>query len=136
MTAIPSTAPVGPVPGSVPAAAAPRNRVGLVAFILVLIALAAPIVVAIVTAIVGTASGSTGGSAVDAAGWSVLGGFILGAVALALISPLAVVGVVLAVISLFRRRGRNALGVWALVLGILPAVTGPFLIPVALDTLF
>ena len=135
MTAIPSTAPVGPVPGSVPAAA-PRNRVGVAAFILVLVALAAPIVVAIVTAIVGAASGSTGGSAVDAAGWSVLGGFILGAVALALISPVAVVGVVLAIISLFRRRGRNALGVWALVVGIPPAVIGPFLIPVALDTLF
>ena len=39
-------------------------------------------------------------------------------------------------ISLYRRRGRNALGIWALVLGILPAIIGPFLIPVALDTLF
>jgi hypothetical protein len=98
--------------------------------------IAAPIVVAIVTAIAGAVSGSTGGSTVDAAGWSVIGGFILGGVALALISPLAIVAVVLAIISLFRRRGRNALGVWALVLGILPAMTGPFLIPVTLDTLF
>ena len=65
-----------------------------------------------------------------------LGGFIVGAIALALISPLAIIAVVLAIISLFRRRGRNALGVWALVLGILPAIIGPFLIPVALDTLF
>jgi hypothetical protein len=131
MTAIPSTAPAAPV-----SASTPRNRVGVVAFILVLIVLAAPIVVTIVTAIVGAASGSTGGSTADAAGWSVLGGFILGAVAVALISPVAVVAVVLAIISLFRRRGRNAWGVWALVLGILPAIIGPFLIPAALETLF
>ena len=65
-----------------------------------------------------------------------LGGFILGAVALALVSPIAVIAVVLAIVSLFRRRGRNGLGVWGLVLSILPALIGPFLIPAALDTLF
>jgi hypothetical protein len=135
MTAIPSTAPAGSASGSA-AATTPRNRVGVVAFVLVLFVLAAPIVTAIVTAIVGAASGSTGGSTADATGWSVLGGFILGAVALALVSPIAVIGVVLAIVSLFRRRGRNALGIWALVLGILPAIIGPFLIPAALDTLF
>ena len=133
MTAIPSTAPAAPVPAPTPAH---RNRLGVVAFILVLVVVAVPIVVTIVTAIVGTVSGSTGGSSADAAGWSVLGGFIFGAVALALISPVAVIAVVLAIVSLFRRRGRNGLGVWALVLGILPAIIGPFLIPAALDTLF
>jgi len=56
--------------------------------------------------------------------------------ALAVISPIAIVAVVLAIISLFRHRGRNGLGVWALVLGILPALIGPFLIPVTLGTLF
>ena len=133
MTAIPSTAPAAPVPAAAPAH---RNRLGVVAFILVLVVVAVPIVVTIVTAIVGAVSGSTGGSGADAGGWSVLGGFIVGAIALALISPVAVVAVVLAIISLFRRRGRNGLGVWALVLGILPAIIGPFLIPAALDTLF
>ena len=106
------------------------------AFVLVLIVIVVPIVVTIVTAIVGGVSGSTGGSSVDAAGWSVLGGFIVGAIALALISPIAIIAVVLAIISLFRRRGRNGLGVWALVLGLLPALIGPWLIPAALDTLF
>jgi hypothetical protein len=56
--------------------------------------------------------------------------------ALAVVSPIAVVAIVIAIISLFRRRGRNGLGVWALVLGILPALIGPFLIPVTVDTLF
>ncbi len=126
MTAIPSTAAAGSVPSS-----APRNRLGVVAFVLALVVIAVPLVMTIVTAIVGAVSGDTPG-----AGWSILGGFVLGAIALALISPVAVVAVVLAIISLFRRRGRNGLGVWALVLAILPALIGPFLIPAALDTLF
>ena len=132
MTAIPSDTPTAPAAADT----RPRNRLGVVAFVLVIIVLVVPLVATIITAIVGAASGSTGGSSVDAAGWSILGGFILGAIALAVISPIAIVGVILAIISLFRRRGRNGLGVWALVLGILPAIIGPFLIPAALDTLF
>lgn len=131
MTAIPTATLTAPV-----SAFAPRNRLGVVAFILAMAVVTVPIVVAIVTAIVGAVSGSTGGSGAGAAAWTVLGGFIVGGIALALISPLAVIAVVLAIISLFRRRGRNGLGVWALVLGILPALIGPFLIPAALDTLF
>jgi len=130
MTAISGTAPVAAAP-----AAAPRNRLGVVAFVLALFVVVAPAVVTIVTAIVGTATGSTGGSTVDAAGWSVIGGFIVGAMAVAAVSPLAAIAVVLAIVSLFRRRGRNGLGVWALVLAILPALIGPFLIPVTLETL-
>jgi len=130
MTVISGTTPVGTAP-----AAAPRNRVGVLAFVLALIVVVAPAIVTILTAIIGGASGSTGGSAADAAGWSVLGGFIVGAMALAVLSPLAVAAVVLAIVSLFRRRGRNGLGVWALVLGILPALIGPFLIPDTLRTL-
>ena len=131
MTAIPATVPAESAPTP-----RPRNRLGVVAFVLAGIVVVAPIIVMIVTAIVGSASGSTGGSTADAVGWSVLGGFIVGAMAVAVLSPLAIVAVVLAIISLFRRRGRNGLGVWALVLGILPALIGPFLIPVTLDTLF
>jgi hypothetical protein len=131
MTAIPSTAPAEVAP-----ATTRRNPIGVAAFVLMLVVLILPAVVTIVTAIVGGVSGSMGGSAADAAGWSVLGGFIVGAMALAVVSPIAVIAVVLAIVSLFRRRGRNGLGVWALVLSILPALIGPFLIPVTLDTLF
>ena len=131
MTAISGTAPVGAAP-----AVAPRNRVGVAAFVLALFVVSAPAMVTIVTAIIGSATGSTGGSTADAAGWSILGGFIVGAMAVAAVSPLAVIAVVLAIVSLFRRRGRNGLGVCALVLAILPALIGPFLIPVTLDTLF
>ncbi|MES1212106.1 MAG: hypothetical protein ABUT11_01020 [Leifsonia sp.] len=130
MTAIPGTAPAASV-----AAPAPRDRVGVVAFVLALVVIAAPTGVAVVTTITGAATGSTGGSTGDAAVWLFLGGVIVGGMALALLSPLAVAAVVLAVVSLFRRHGRNALGVWALVLGILPALIGPFLIPVTLRTL-
>ncbi|MEO6117343.1 MAG: hypothetical protein ABIP33_13245 [Pseudolysinimonas sp.] len=130
MTAIPTTTPAATASGPTP-----RNRLGVVAFVLTLVVLVVPIVVTIVTAIVGAVSGSTGSGA-DGAGWSILGGFIVGAIALALISPIAIIAVVLAIVSLFRRRGRNGLGVLALVLGILPALIGPFLIPAALDTLF
>ena len=129
MTATPATVSAEMTPAPVR-----RNRLGVVAFVLVMIVVAAPLVVTIVTAITGV-SGSTGSTA-DAIGWSVLGGFIVGAMALAVISPLGIVAVVLAIISLFRHRGRNGLGVWALVLGILPALIGPFLIPVTLGTLF
>jgi hypothetical protein len=131
MSATPTTAPAESEP-----ARAPRNRLGVAAFVLALIVVAAPIVVTIVTGIVGGVSGSTGGSTADGVGWAVLGGVILGAMALAVLSPVAIVAVVLAIISLVRRRGRNGLGVGALVLGILPALIGPFLIPVTLDTLF
>lgn len=131
MTLIPSATPAASV-----GALAPRNRLGVVAFILAMVVVIVPIVVTIVTAIVGGVSGSTGGSDAGGAVWTVLGGFIVGGIALAVISPLAVIAAVLAIVSLFRRRGRNGLGVWALVLSILPALIGPFLIPAALDTLF
>jgi hypothetical protein len=131
MTAIPGTAPAASI-----AAPARRNGVGVAAFVLVLLVITVPLLVAVVTTITGAATGSTGGPGADGAVWSALGGIIVGGMALALVSPIAVVAVVLAVVSLFRRRGRNALGVWALVLGILPALIGPFLIPVTFRTLF
>jgi hypothetical protein len=131
MTAIPASVPADAMP-----APAHRNRLGVAAFVLVLFVLAAPLAVTIVTAIVGGVSGSTGGSTVDGIGWAALGGFIFGAMTLAVISPIAIVAVVLAIFSLFMRRGRNGLGVWALILGILPALIGPFLIPVTIGTLF
>ena len=109
-----------------------RNKLGIAALILVLVAIVAPVVAGIVGIV---AAATEGAQTPDSGGWAVLGGFVFAAIGVCILSPVAIVGVVLAVVSLTRHGQRKGLGVAALVLGILPALA-VFGLPAALDSLF
>jgi hypothetical protein len=117
------TAPVVPTPQ--------RNRLGIAALVLVLIAIALPILTFIVFTVAAIASGAQG----DDIGYAILGGFFVAAAGVAIVAPLAIIGVVLAVIALTRRGLRKVQAVVALVLGIAPAIAVIGL-PAAIDSLF
>jgi hypothetical protein len=111
------TAPVVPTPT--------RNKLGIAALILVLVTYALPVIGFIVFVIAASIEGAEG----DDLGYAVVGAFF------AVIAPIAILGVVLAVISLFRHGQRKVQGILAIVLGIVPAafVIG---LPATIDSFF
>ena len=133
--ALAMTEPV-PAPGPAPAMAAvvptpTRNRLGIAALILVLITLALPIIGSLVYIIAAAIEGSEG----DAFGYAILGAFFFIPVASSLIAPIAILGVVLGIVSLFRRGQRKVQGIFAIILGIYPSLL-ILLLPAAIDTFF
>lgn len=93
----------------------PRNRLGIVALVLALVAFVAPLVTWIVVGIVGGVESSTVDDAIYV---GVIGGFIVFLAVIALVSPLSLVALVLAIVSLFRP-GSRAPGIVALVFGVI-----------------
>jgi hypothetical protein len=121
-----------PAPAAAPVVPTPtRNRLGIAALILVLITIALPVVALIVGFIAALVEGAEG----DDVGWSAIGAFIIAGAVSSLIAPVAILGIVLGIISLFRPGQRKVQGVLAIVLGIVPAL---FILglPVAIDTFF
>lgn len=108
-----------------------RNRVGIAALILVLIAIALPVLSFLVFTIASAVSGAQG----DDLGYAVLGAFFLAAGVSALAAPIAIIGIVLAIIALTRRGHRKVQAVIAVVLGVVPALAA-IGIPATIDTLF
>jgi hypothetical protein len=108
-----------------------RNRLGIAALVVVLVAIVAPIVVGIV-GVVDAANAPMQNA--SSGGWAVLGGFAIALIGVCLIAPLAIIGVVLAIISLTRKDRGKVAGVVAIVLGILPSLA-VFGIPYALSFL-
>jgi hypothetical protein len=109
-----------------------RNKLGIVALILVIVAIAAPII----AGIVGTVAAATAPAQnASSGGWAVLGGFVFILIGACILSPIAIVGVVLGAVSLSRHGQRKVQGIVAIVLGIVPALA-VFGIPAALDALF
>jgi len=108
-----------------------RNRVGIAALILVLVAIALPIIVFIVFLIASLGAGARG----DDVGWAGLGGFFIAVASITFVSPIAIVGVVLGIVALFRHGQRKPQAILAIVFGIAPALA-VFGIPAAIDTLF
>jgi hypothetical protein len=102
-------------PGPPTTALAPRtrNRVGIVALVLALIAAVAPLVAWIVVAIVGAVESS---SVDDAVYVGLLGGMIIFFGVTALFSPVSLAAVVLGIVSLFRT-GSKAPGIVAIAFG-------------------
>jgi hypothetical protein len=117
------TAPVVPAPT--------RNKLGIAALILVLVTYALPIIGFIVFVIASIIEGAEG----DDIGYAVLGAFFVTAGLSAVIAPIAILGIVLGVISLFRHGQRKVQGILAIVLGIVPAafVIG---LPATIDSFF
>ena len=119
-TPAPATAPVVPTPT--------RNRLGVVALVLVLITVALPVIGFIVFVVAASIEGAEG----DAFGYAVLGAFFFIPVASSFIAPIAILGIVLGIISLFRKGQRKLQGVLAIIFGIVPALMIT-LLPVAID---
>ncbi len=117
------TAPVVPTPTP--------NRLGKIALILVLVTIGLPIIGSIVFVIGAAIEGAEG----DNLGYAILGAFFFIPIAASLIAPIAILGIVLGVISLFRKGQRKVQGILAIVLGVVPAslIT---LLPVAIDNFF
>ncbi len=95
-----------------------RNRLGIVALVLVLITLALSIVGFIVFVIGAAIEGAEG----DNLGYAILGAIFFIPVASAFIAPIAILGIVLGIVSLFRTGQRKLQGVLAIILGIVPAL--------------
>lgn len=117
------TAPVIPTPTP--------NRLGKIALILVLITIALPVIGSIVFVIAAAIEGAEG----DNLGYAILGAFFFIPVAASLIAPIAILGIVLGIASLFRPGQRKVQGVLAIIFGVGPALL-IFLLPTAIDTFF
>ena len=98
----------------------PLNRTGLTALIIVILGYLAPVAI-IIIGVVSISNGANSGSSVASGVVSGLA-YFLGAAVVALI--LAGIGVVVAIISFFRRERGKVLGIVALVLGLLPGIAG------------
>jgi hypothetical protein len=108
-----------------------RNRLGIAALILVLVAIALPIVVFIVGTIVSFASAPVS----DATGYSVIGAFFFAGGVASATAIIAIVGIVLAIIALTRTGERKLQAVLALILGVGPSFL-IFGLPTTIDFLF
>jgi hypothetical protein len=95
-----------------------RNGIGITALVLVLITIALPIICFVVVFIAALVEGAEGGDP----GWAAVGAFFFTAVASAFIAPIAILGIVLGIISLFRRGRRKLQGILAIIFGIVPAL--------------
>jgi hypothetical protein len=119
-----------PAPPSAPVRR-PKNKLGIAALILTLVAALAPLVIVIVMWIVGVTEYPDD---VDNAVYvGLLGGFVFFFGAIALLSPLSFVGLVLGVVSMWRP-GSKAPGIVAIVIGVVGSI-GLFGFPFVLGEL-
>jgi hypothetical protein len=124
------TAPLAAAPGYAPAPV--RNPLAVAALILVILAIIAPIVFGII-ATVSTATGPTQDA--STAGWAGVAGVLFWLVGMCLASPIAIAGIVLAIIALRKPAARKVAAIVAIVVGAIPALF-VFGIPVAWPLLF
>lgn len=113
--------------GTTDAAPRSRNRVGIVALVLALIAAAVPLVAWIVVAIVGAVESN---NVDDTVYLGVIGGMIVFLGLVAVFAPVSLAAVVLGVVSLFRPGGR-APGIVAIIIGVVGSL-GLFWLPFVL----
>lgn len=106
-----------PAPAAAPAAR-PRNGIGILALVLVLITVIVPFIAFIVVFISALVEGAEGGDP----GYAAVGAFFVTAVGSAFIAPLAILGIILGIVSLFRKGRPKVQGVLAIIFGIVPAL--------------
>ena len=119
-----STPPVAPV-------RRPKNKLGIAALILTLLAAIAPLVIVIVVWILGVTEYPDDFDNAVYVGF--LGGFVFFFGTIALLSPLSFVGLVLGIVSMWRP-GSKAPGIVAIVLGVIGSI-GLFGFPFVLGEL-
>lgn len=121
---------------SVPAVPAPRplrNGVGISALVIVLAAIVLPGILGVV-GFVATIAGPQ--QTQDTAGWAVLGGLVIAGLGLGIAGPVAVVGVILAIVALIRKGRGKVAAIVALVLGTPLAIIGLLVLPTFIDQMF
>ena len=125
------TEPVLPPPVAPGPPTLARNKLGITALVLVLITVALPIIAFVLFLIGAVIEGAEG----DNFAYSVIGALLITGAASSLIAPIAILGLILGVISLFRTGQRKVQGILAIVFGVVPSV---FILglPVAIDTFF
>jgi hypothetical protein len=121
-----------PVTPYVPAPPLERNPLATVSLILVVVAVVAPLAVGITATVLAATEGA---QTPDSTGWAVLAGFVFWPVAACLASPIAIIGIVLAIIALRAPGRRKVAAIVAIVLGAVPALF-VFGIPLAWSVLF
>ena len=107
-----------PTPPAAPASR-PRNKLGIAALILTLLAAIAPLVIVIVVWILGVTEYPDDFDNAVYVGF--LGGFVFFFGTIALLSPLSFVGLVLGIVSMWRP-GSKAPGIVAIILGVIGSI--------------
>jgi hypothetical protein len=108
-----------------------RNRLGIAGSVLVLVAFVIPLIV-LVVAIILIASDPNPPTG-DNIGWAGIGALLFMFIAAALAAPLAVIGGVLGIVSLFAKNRGKVFGVLAIVLGLPYGIIFSLGIPAALS---
>jgi len=133
MTVTPEPAPVAaPVAYAPPARKLP-NRLGLVGLILVLVSFVVPIIVLVIGIVV--IANDPNPPVGDDIGWAGIGALLFMWAGAAAISPLAVAGAILGIISLFRQGRSKVAGIIAIVLGLPYGLTFLATLPAAISLL-
>lgn len=117
----------------VPAAKPARNGVGIAALVVVLAAILLPGLLGLV-GFIATITGPQ--QTQDTAGWGVLGGLVIAGLGLGIAGPVAVIGVILAIVALLRKGRGKVAAIIALILGVPLAVVGLLVLPTFIDQMF
>lgn len=116
-----------------PAAKPLRNGVGVAALVVVLAAIVLPGVLGLV-GFIATITGPQ--QTQDTAGWGVLGGLVIAGLGLGVAGPIALIGVILAIVALVRKGRGKIAAIIALILGTPLAIVGLLLLPTVIDQMF
>ena len=119
-----------PAPVAVPPR---RNGIGISALVVVLVAILLPGLLGVV-GFVATVLGPQ--QTPDTVGWGVLGGLVIAGLGLGIAGPVALIGVILAIVALVRRGFGKVAAIVALVLGAPLAVVGMLVLPTFVDQMF
>lgn len=112
----------------------PRNRLGLIALLLVIVAFLVPIgfLVGGIISIATDPNPPVG----DNVGWAALGAAVFMLFGVAVSAPIAIGGIVIGIVSLTRKNVGKVLGIIAIILGTPYALVGLVLLPPALSLFF
>ncbi len=110
-----------------------RNGLGISALVVVLAAIVLPGILGVV-GFIATVTGPQ--QTQDTAGWGVLGGLVIAGLGLGIAGPVAVVGVILAIVALVRKGRGKVAAIIALILGTPLAIIGLLVLPTFLDQMF
>ncbi len=119
---------------TVPVATKPaRNRLGVSALVVVLVAVVLPGLLGIV-GFIATIAGPA--QTQDTVGWGILGGLVIAGLGLGIAGPVALIGVILAIIALLRKGFGKVAAIVALVIGAPLAIVGMLVLPTFVGQMF
>ena len=111
-----------------------RNKLGIAALIIAIVALAVLPLAGFIVSFIGTLTGPQ--QTQDTVGWAVLGGFVGMGFGFAVAGPLSIIAIVLAIIALTRKGYGKVAAIVAIVVAAPAAIFGTLLLIPYLDLLF